>query len=75
MNPVLLTTWAGLVLATRPSLPAESKVSDQAVTLMRVCQRVILANGGERIDLDGQPGFRVRLQTPWLVEALPPAPR
>lgn len=56
---------------TRPDLPAESKVSAQAETLMRLCERVILANGGERIEVNGQPGYRIRLQTPWLIEALP----
>ena len=56
---------------TRPSLPAECSVSEQAETLMRLCERVILDNGGERIEVNGQPGYRVRLQTPWLIEALP----
>jgi hypothetical protein len=49
---------------TRPSLPAESKVSEQVETLLRLCTRVILANGGRRVQLDGQPGFRIRLQAP-----------
>ncbi|MHC1769275.1 MAG: ADP-ribosylglycohydrolase family protein [Verrucomicrobiia bacterium] len=49
---------------TRPSLPAECKVTEQAETLMRVCERVILAEGGERIEVKGQPGYRVRLQPP-----------
>ena len=57
---------------TRPALPPECRVSDQAATLLRVCERVILANGGERIEVNGQPGYRVRLQTPGLIEALPP---
>jgi hypothetical protein len=55
---------------TRPSLPAQCKVSEQAETLMRVCERVILANGGERIEVNGQPGYRVRLQPPRLIEPL-----
>jgi hypothetical protein len=55
---------------TRPSLPAECKVSDQAEALMRVCERVILANGGARIEVSGQPGYRVRLQKPRLLEPL-----
>jgi len=55
---------------TRPSLPAECNVSDQAATLMRVCERVILANGGERIDRNGQSVYRVHLQAPRLIEAL-----
>ena len=49
---------------TRPSLPAESKVSDQVETLLRVSERVILANGGERIEMNGQSGFQIRLQKP-----------
>ncbi len=53
---------------TRPSLPAECKVSEQAEVLMRVCERVILAGGGERIEINGQPGFRVRLQPPRVIE-------
>jgi hypothetical protein len=57
---------------TRPQLPAESKVSEQAETMLRVAERVILANGGERITMDGKPGYRIRLQPPRLIEPLPP---
>lgn len=56
---------------TRPQLPAECKVSEQAETLLRVAERVILANGGEAITIAGQPGYRVRLQQPRLIEPLP----
>ena len=55
---------------TRPSLPAECKVCEQAETLLRVGERVILANGGQRIEVDNSPGFRVQLQTPRLIEPL-----
>ena len=55
---------------TRPSLPAECGVSEQAEVLMRVCERVILAGGGDRIQIDGRPGYRVRLQPPRLIEPL-----
>ncbi len=55
---------------TRPSLPAECRVSEQAEVLMRVCEQVILAGGGERIEIDGQPGYRMRLQQPRLIEPL-----
>ena len=55
---------------TRPSLPAECKVSDQAAILMRVCERLILANGGERIDRNGRSVYRMQLQAPRLIEAL-----
>ena len=56
---------------TRPQLPAECKVSEQAETLLRVAERVILANGGQKITVDGQPGYRVKLQEPKLLEPLP----
>lgn len=56
---------------TRPQLPAECKTSEQAETLLRVAERVILANGGERITIDGQPGYRVKLQAPRLIQPLP----
>lgn len=56
---------------TRPQLPAECPVSQQAETLLRVAERVILANGGQRATIDGQPGYRIQLQSPRLVEPLP----
>jgi hypothetical protein len=56
---------------TRPQLPAECKVSEQAETLLRVAERVITANGGERVVIDGHQGYRVRLQAPGLVRPLP----
>jgi hypothetical protein len=55
---------------TRPSLPAECKVSELAETMMRLCERVILANGGERVVLQGQPGYRIKLQEPRLLAPL-----
>jgi hypothetical protein len=60
---------------TRPQLPAEVKVSDQAKTLLRVAERVILTNGGECITLGGQPGYRIQLQRPRLAEPLPATAR
>jgi hypothetical protein len=62
------------VNTTRPQLPAECKVSEQAETLLRVAERVIMANGGERITIDGKPGFRIRLQSPIVLEPLPDKP-
>lgn len=56
---------------TRPQLPAECKVSEQAEALLRVAERVILDNGGERITMAGAPGYRVKLQAPRLIEPLP----
>ena len=56
---------------TRPELPAECKVSEQAETLLRVAERVILDNGGEKISIGGEPGYRVKLQAPQMQEPLP----
>ncbi len=56
---------------TRPQLPAECKVSEQAETLLRVAEHAILASGGEAITIAGQSGYRVKLQPPRLVEPLP----
>jgi hypothetical protein len=55
---------------TRPSLPPESRVSDQVETLVRLSERVILASGGERVSIDGQPGYRIRLQKPRVLTEL-----
>ena len=49
---------------TRPQLPKECKVSEQAELMMRVCERVILVNGGQTISLGSKPGFRISLQSP-----------
>jgi hypothetical protein len=56
---------------TRPQLPAECKISEQAETLLRVAERVILSNGGEKVTVSGQPGYRVKLQQPQPIEPLP----
>jgi hypothetical protein len=55
---------------TRPQLPAEMKISEQAELLMRVCEHVILENGGKKITIKGKPGFRIRLQKPEVIEVL-----
>ena len=34
-------------------------------------ERVILDNGGERITIGGEPGYRVKLQVPQMQEPLP----
>ena len=59
---------------TRPQLPSECKVSEQAETLLRIAEKVILANGGERITVGGKPGYRIQLQTPQVLERLPDNP-
>jgi hypothetical protein len=55
---------------TRPQLPSEMKISDQAEMLMRVCEHVILENGGKKIKIKGKPGYRIVLQEPKMIEAL-----
>ena len=47
---------------TRPQLPKESKVSEQAELMLRLCEKVILANGGQCLIVAGKPGYRIRLQ-------------
>jgi hypothetical protein len=49
---------------TRPELPAECKVSEQAALMLRLCEKLIEVNGGQRISLAGKPGCRIRLQSP-----------
>ena len=47
---------------TRPQLPEKSKVSDQAELMLRLCEKLILANSGQRLSLEGKPGCRICLQ-------------
>ena len=56
---------------TRPTLPRVTKVSEQAQTLLRVCEKVILAKGGSKIEIGGKPGYRIRLQEVKMLEKLP----
>jgi hypothetical protein len=49
---------------TRPQLPKECKVSEQAELMLRLCEKLILANGGQRLSLGGKPAYRIRLQSP-----------
>lgn len=59
---------------TRPQLPPEIPVSQQVQTILRLAERVILANGGQRLQEDGQIFYRIRLQEPKLLEPLPENP-
>ena len=47
---------------TRPELPSETTVSEQAEMLTRVCEHVILQNGGGHISVNGKPGYRIVVQ-------------
>jgi hypothetical protein len=55
---------------TRPELPRECKVSEQAAVMFRLCEKLISANGGERLSKDGQIIYRIRLQKPRLLQSL-----
>lgn len=55
----------------RPQLPKQGKISDQAEALVRIAERVILANGGEQITIGDQPGYRIKVQHPRSQEQLP----
>lgn len=56
---------------TRPQLPKESKVSDQAAVMLRLCEKLIRDNGGEQFTKDGHEVYRIRLQNPRLLQPLP----
>lgn len=60
---------------TRPQLPAECRVSEQVQVLLRLADRAILDNGGEITTVDGQPGYRIKVQTPAVLQLLPANPR
>ncbi len=53
---------------TRPELAGESKVSDQAALMLRLSERLILANVGRPVTIEGIPGYRIRLQPPRRLE-------
>ena len=55
---------AVFVNRTRPQLPAECKVSEQAELMMRLCEKIVLEHGGKAVVVDGRPGFRIRMQEP-----------
>ncbi|MGQ9770808.1 MAG: ADP-ribosylglycohydrolase family protein [Thermogutta sp.] len=56
---------------TRPQLPQEMRVSDQARILLELAQRVILAHGGSILREKGQVFYRIPLQEARLIEPLP----
>lgn len=53
---------------TRPQLPTEMKISEQAELLMRVCEHVILENGGKKVTVNGKPGYNIKIQKPEVIE-------
>ncbi len=56
---------------TRPQLPQKMRVSEQANILLQLAKKVIVEQGGEVIQKDGQTHYRIRLQEPKLLEPLP----
>lgn len=55
---------------TRPQLPAESKVSFQAELMLRLCEKIILQNGGKKVSVGGEAGYQIPLQPPRVLEFL-----
>lgn len=49
---------------TRPELPRESKVSEQAAIMVRLCEKLIVENGGQPTTIEGQPGYQILFQEP-----------
>lgn len=45
-------------------LPRESKVLEQAALMLRLSEKLIVANGGQIITIGHKPGYRIQLQTP-----------
>jgi len=39
--------------------------------MMRICERVILANGGKKENINGKVYYSIVLQTPIILETLP----
>jgi hypothetical protein len=56
---------------TRPQLPRECKVSEQAALMLHLSEKLILANGGTRTNRDEHVCYRIRLQSPRVLERLP----
>ena len=56
---------------TRPQLPRECKVSDQTEVMLRLCEKLILQNSGQRMGSPENVIYRIRLQSPHLLERLP----
>lgn len=56
---------------TRPELPQEIRVSDQARILFELAQQVILSQGGGIIRENDRVLYRIALQKPKLLELLP----
>jgi hypothetical protein len=49
---------------TRPQLPKECKISEQTELMLRLSEKLILSNGGQRLPTKGKDGYRIWLQAP-----------
>jgi hypothetical protein len=49
---------------TRPQLPRECKVSEQAEVMLRLCEKLIREHGGQPVQIMGAGGYRIQLQKP-----------
>ena len=59
----------------RAGMPKSVKISEQAEQLLRVAEKVILANGGRKSGRGGRTRYRIRLQRPRMLEAVPKGDR
>jgi len=55
----------------RPGMPTDLTIGDFADLHVEIAQRLILANGGEKIKIKGVPGYRIKIQKPSNIEKLP----
>jgi hypothetical protein len=55
----------------RPGLPTDLTISDFIGLHDTMAERVILANGGQKIEINGKPGYTIVLQPPENIEPLP----
>lgn len=56
---------------TRPSMPEDETITSFGDRLIEVAGRVIIENGGSKIHRDGKDFYRINVQKPANVEALP----
>jgi len=55
----------------RPGLPGDLSITDFANLHFEIAKGVILNNGGKEIEIDGTPGFRIKVEKPANIELLP----
>jgi ADP-ribosylglycohydrolase len=56
---------------TRPSMPEDETITSFGDRIIEVAGRVIIENGGSKIQRDGKDFYRIRVQKPANVESLP----